>query len=166
MCSQIQNQKNFHTIKATAADQEKLNQLFAASKAFWGYDQDFMTLFMGQLYISTNCFQKTFFYFVQDSLQKTIGFFSIRPDSSDEAELAHFYLSPPFIGQGYGSKMWQLLLEKLTQHHIKKLWIWGDPNATYFYEKMGCRLSRFEKSDLEPGRYQPVFVFQTPSPLK
>ncbi len=146
----------FHHRPAEQKDLDALNDLLKISKGYWGYPDSFMTAFMKNLSLTADVFETStiVMVYIDDKLG---GFYSFTQNEDQEIELAHFYLHPDFMGQGWGRKIWNFACETAHQNGWKEFLVWSDPNANEFYEKMGCKLTRFQRSSLEDDRYQAVY---------
>ncbi|MEI8320886.1 MAG: GNAT family N-acetyltransferase [Alphaproteobacteria bacterium] len=144
------------TRPALPSDLRNLNDLLKASKAHWGYDEVFMKEFMENLGLSEASFsqQSLFLVFVEGVLA---GFYGFAVGEDKILELEHFYLYPDFIGKGLGRQMWNLGLDTAKSWGHRDFLVWSDPHADGFYEKMGGKLVRFQRSSLGQDRYQAVF---------
>jgi len=141
---------------ALPSDLQNLNDLLKASKAHWGYDEVFMKEFMENLGLSEDSFsqQSLFVVFIEGVLA---GFYGFAVGEDEILELENFYLHPDFIGKGLGRQMWALCLQTAKFLGHGEFLVWSDPHADGFYEKMGGKLVRFQRSSLGKDRYQAVF---------
>jgi GNAT superfamily N-acetyltransferase len=120
------------------ADIEMLKDIAIRSKAWWGYEDHFMEQFAASSILPSEqpegskvvkvCFQG-----------KIIGWYRYVPQDG-KVELTDFWLSPEYIGKGFGGKMFQDLKEKVIWEGFANIEFDADPNAAPFYEHMGCRI--------------------------
>jgi GNAT superfamily N-acetyltransferase len=123
--------------RTSPEDAVGLTELTIASKAHWGYDQDFMerarsSLTVTREYLAANdCW-------VAELDSGAIGWFSLVAVPEGRL-LDHFWLLPVHIGIGLGRQMWQQALSRATAMGAERLILEADPNAAGFYECMGAR---------------------------
>jgi streptomycin 6-kinase len=89
---------------------------------------------------------------------KPIGFYSF--SLGKEAELDNFFIDPDYIGQGFGKKMWSVLIEDFKAQAVHKFSLWSDPGAELFYLKMGCIKIGVRQSPMMPNRYPVIFEYE------
>ena len=133
---------------------EELTALTLASKAHWGYDQDFMdrarpSLTVTPEYLAANdCW-------VAEIDGVTVGWFSLVP-IPDGLLLDNFFLLPSRIGSGVGRLMWTEALRRAQAAGARRVTLEADPNAAGFYERMGARLAGSVAAQAT-GRQLPVY---------
>ena len=154
---------NSELVCAKKADIKAINELIRKSKAYWGYDNEFMNNFMNHFQMTKASFDKEiiklfYLYKEEPPCKKTlVGFYSLSADSNNQLELNNFFIHPDYIGQGFGKKLWLCMLESVKKLGKKKFILWSDPGAEGFYEKMGCKKIGTRESPLMPGRRPVVF---------
>jgi len=140
--------------RASPEAAEELTALTLASKAHWGYDQDFMDLARPSLTVTPEYLE------VNDCLVAeidgaTVGWFSLVP-VPDGLLLDHFFLLPAHIGSGVGRLMWDEALRRAEAAGAERMTLEADPNAAGFYERMGARLTGSVTAP-DTGRRLPVY---------
>ena len=140
--------------RASPEAAEELTALTLASKAHWGYDQDFMDLARPSLTVTPEYLE------VNDCLVAeidgaTIGWFSLVP-VRDGLLLDNFFLLPAHIGSGVGRLMWDEALRRAEAAGAERMTLEADPNAAGFYERMGARLTGSVTTP-DTGRRLPVY---------
>ncbi|MBI9050137.1 MAG: GNAT family N-acetyltransferase [Anaerolineaceae bacterium] len=126
----------FH--QAEIADIEILSDIAIRSKAWWGYDESLMEIFSASPILnSQDIKQKTVIKVCLDD--EIIGWY-LYTKKDQEVELLEFWMSPEYIGKGYGGKMFQHLGNQVKQEGIHSIVLEADPNAAPFYEHMGCKI--------------------------
>lgn len=123
--------------KATNDDLNVLNQIYYHSKAYWGYDNNYLTKFMA-LYKLDAAYLAKHGVWVLLSKDKIIGYYGFFTEEDGSIELDHFFLSPEYIGKGYGKKLWQFCCETAKAMGKNEFILWSEPGAETFYAKMGC----------------------------
>lgn len=143
---------------ALDTDLEFLNGIIKASKAHWGYDDDFMKKFMENFGLTGDYISRRSTYVVSVETN-TVGLYSFSRNKDHQLELDHFFLHPDYIGQGIGKIMWEHCVESAKSHKDPFFLLWSDPSAEGFYFKMGCEKIGERKSPMMPNRYPGIFRF-------
>jgi GNAT superfamily N-acetyltransferase len=125
-------------LPAENSDIDLLNDIAIRSKAWWGYDDHLMKQFAENSLISGELVDGTTVIKVCME-DRIIGWYMYKPDEVG-VELTDFWMSPEYIGKGYGGKMFQNLKERVMQDDYYSIVFDADPNAAPFYEHMGCRI--------------------------
>lgn len=146
---------------ATLRDLNDLNELMRLSKAYWGYDHEFMNQFMLKFEITAFYLSKSETYLINEN-DKIIGFYSFSTNDNGDLELDNLFLHPDVIGVGKGKELWQLCIKTARQQGAKTFVLWSDPHAEGFYFKMGCQKIGERLSPLMPNRYPPIFKYTIP----
>lgn len=139
-------------------DLPEINALIRASKAHWGYSEEFMENFM-------NLFSVTPEYLSRHATKVLIfndeisGLFAFEIHEDDSLELDYFFIHPSFIGKGLGRLLWNEACSTASTLSDKGFTLWSDPEAEAFYEKMGCKKTGEKKSPLLPNRKCPVMEY-------
>ena len=119
-------------------DIEILRDISIRSKAWWGYEDYLMEQFAASSILSSE--QTEGANVVKACMEeRIIGWYRYLPRDG-KVELTDYWLSPEYIGKGYGGKMFQDLKEKVQRDGYDCIEFDADPNAAPFYEHMGCRI--------------------------
>jgi N-acetylglutamate synthase-like GNAT family acetyltransferase len=144
---------------ATQQNLEFLNDIMQCSKAYWGYDADFMKTFIKNFGLTSDYIdQKN--TFVASSDNGTIGFYSFSITSDNQLELDNFFLHPNYIGKGFGREMWNYCTAMAKNYNVPSFVLWSDPNAEKFYQRMGCIKIGERQSPMMPNRYPSIFRYE------
>lgn len=122
--------------KAKLGEGKILSEIALRSKAYWGYNSDFIEACRGALTISEKNISSNLVYVLEES-SKIIGFFSLTVDN-EKSELDSLFIEPEHIGKGYGRLLWNSIVKIAKEAGIKAFTIDADPNAEEFYIKMGA----------------------------
>lgn len=144
---------------ATDNDVDTMNQLLRHSKAHWGYDKEFLDKFMEKYAFSVEKLKKTtarLFYLDK----KMIGLYGFIIDENNMLELDYFFLHPDYVGKGFGYGLWYACCNTAKEMGRNEFVIWSDPNAAFFYMKMGCEKIGTRQSPMMPDRNPPVFKYK------
>ena len=148
------------TIKdAISNDLKQINELLRLSKAYWGYDDEFLDRFMKKLGITHSYMEQHAIklFYIDGHLA---GFFNFSFNANDLFELDNFFLHPNYIGRGMGRKLWEACCQEAKQQDKSEFIIWSEPNAEQFYVKMGCEKIGVRQSPMMPDRYPPILKFK------
>lgn len=132
-------------LDATAADLPVLNAIAMASKAHWGYPDEWLELWRDDLTLSEKDLAQFDVYKLLHKA-KLIGWCAIIDGEMYEVE--HLWLLPVWIGKGLG----RVLLEAALQRSVlenKDIVLVADPNSQAFYEALGFEVIGQVKS--QPG---------------
>ncbi|ARI77153.1 GNAT family N-acetyltransferase [Halobacillus mangrovi] len=138
--------------EACPEESDCLSEIAIQSKAYWGYDDWFLNSCKSDLTL-TERYIKQNPTFVLESNNEIHGFYSIL---LVKHRLDHFFISPKSIGQGYGRKLWQHMVEICTMWNFSSLTIESDPHAEGFYYKMGANWIGETESTVFPSRNLPL----------
>lgn len=144
---------------ATFADLNKINEILRLSKAYWGYDEQFLDKFMNKLGVTHEYMKKHTIKlcYVDNQL---VGFFNFGINYENLFELDNFFLHPDYIGQGLGRKLWDACCKVAAEKGHDEFIIWSDPNAENFYLNMGCVKIGVRQSPMMPDRYPSILKFK------
>lgn len=144
---------------ATFENLKQINELLRLSKAYWGYDSEFLDRFMKKLGITQAYMeQHAIKLFYADN--RLAGFFNFTFNHEGLFELDNFFLHPDYIGKGIGRKLWQACCNDAKKQRKNEFIIWSDPNAENFYLKMGCEKIGVRQSPMMPDRYPPILRYK------
>lgn len=151
--------------EAVESDAEKLTEIAFAAKRHWKYPESYYDLWKNELTIIREYIQKNTVY---KALVKNviIGFYSIISNPSDFYSgetfvkqgywLEHIFIHPDYHGAGIGRLLMQHAVIISKQSDIPALYIFVDPYAQGFYDKIGAEYLYSSKSSI-PGRIIPVY---------
>lgn len=144
--------------EAVASDASALSRLAFRSKAYWGYDIDFMKRCRHELTYEAGQIESTQYqFYVCENAGKPVGFYALQFLDRGVAELDALFVEKKLIGQGIGTVLVEHAREIASQRNIVMIVIQGDPNAEEFYLSVGAVPAGYRESASIPGRYLPVF---------
>jgi GNAT superfamily N-acetyltransferase len=114
-----------------------LSDLEVRSKAYWGYDADFMAVFAAETLIAPEHLQQHIFCVVENS-GKVGGFYSLEHRDGEAMWLDNLFIDPDAIRAGYGSLLFDHAVETARALGYRFLEFDSDPNAEGFYLKKGA----------------------------
>lgn len=135
-----------------------LTALVLRSKAFWGYDEQFMQAAASELSV-TEKFLLQHHSFVLERDGQVIGFSSLI-EKEEQLVLENLFISPESIRQGNGQLLWEHAVGFARQHGYKTITLVSDPFAVDFYLKQGARITGQIVSNIQPDRYLPQMCFE------
>jgi ribosomal protein S18 acetylase RimI-like enzyme len=77
-----------------------------------------------------------------------IAFYTLQ-EKAGNAWIENLWVSPEFIGQGIGERLFLHAVESARQHGYKTLQLEADLNAVGFYKRMGMRQIGEQRSEVE-----------------
>ncbi len=147
------------SIRPAHSDEAKyLTELTMRSKAYWGYDADFLAACRLGLTITAE-YITNHPAFVAEISGIAVGFASLYECSPAEVELDFLFIAPEAIGKGVGKRLWQHAVVTAREHGYRLMSIVADPNAESFYQKMGATTVGAMPSEAKAGRTLPLMRF-------
>ncbi|MBV9788880.1 MAG: GNAT family N-acetyltransferase [Chloroflexi bacterium] len=122
--------------RAVFEEARQIGELALRSKAYWGYDAEFMAacrplLMLPPEYIAGHP------VFVIEAQGEIVGFYSLAGVET-EVELDHLFIDPSAIGRGYGKRLFRHAVATAAQLGFRQMVIESDPHAEPFYQTMGA----------------------------
>lgn len=132
-----------------------LSDIAFRSKAYWGYDPEYMKLAKRDLNISeTNIVQHWVFVIETENMIR--GFYELRENSKHEAELFWLFVDPMSIGKGFGKPLMNHAIQLALKNDFSNIKIKSDPNAVGFYKGFGAEVVGESSSTVRPDMKLPV----------
>lgn len=142
-----------------------LTNISFAAKKYWNYPEKYFDVWRTELTITSD-YINTNIVFVAEADEKVVGYFSIVEVKEDLFTgrvrvrkgywLEHIFILPEFIRQGIGTALMSAAKNICTKKNIDRLYIFSDPNAKGFYDKLGARYINESPSSIE-GRTVSLF---------
>lgn len=134
---------------------DALSTLQMRSKAYWGYDAEFIRACKEELTLRPEHLTETAVV-VADLDGRPAGVAQVGPYGQD-ADLLALFVDPPFIGKGLGRALFDWCLSAARDISQTRLLIDAEPGAAAFYEHMGARRIGTRPSGSIPGRMLPLY---------
>jgi len=139
------------------SEAELISELAIKSKAYWGYNKEFMDLCIDELsYSETEIVDQNFIYNLAERNGDVLGFYKLENLNSETVLLEALFIDPCSIRQGIGRTLLEHALKTAKQCGAKALEAQSDLNAEPFYLAMGATITGREKSGSIKGRYLPM----------
>ena len=159
--------------QAIISDAKELTRISFASKRYWNYSEEYFEIWKDELTISEEYIGKHLVYMAEDE-ETPIGYYSIVHIQQDYWTgqtlvmkgywLEHMFIVPERIGQGIGSLLMNHIKKICQSLDCDKLFIFADPNARGFYDKMGAIYLKETPSSI-PGRTVSVYALPIQQPF-
>ena len=142
--------------KATVNDHEILTVITKKSKAYWGYSDAQIEIWLDALTITKAYVEVNQVYkLVIDT--EIIGYYAFIHESGQAIKLDNLFVLPEYIGKGFGRLLMDDFLARIPYTGAKMVVLESEPNAENFYAKFGfVKTGRVETSIT--GRYLPVML--------
>jgi maltose O-acetyltransferase len=151
--------------KAFPEENEVLTEISFASKHFWNYPEDYFEVWKAELTITSEYIQKNILNIAEQD-DKILGYYSLVKNNRDFWAgrvfvmkgywLEHIFIRPEFIRKGIGTQLIRDVQKTCKELGIKRIYIFSDPNAKGFYEKIGADYIKESPSSIE-GRTVSLF---------
>jgi GNAT superfamily N-acetyltransferase len=139
-----------------------LTALALRSKAYWGYDEEFMDACRAELTVKATDVDRLRITVVE-AVGRIVGFFGLAGEPP-EADLAFMFVDPESIGQGVGRRLWEHAVTTARALGFEHITIESDPGAEPFYRRMGAVAVGSAPSRSIPGRLLPQLHFEVSPP--
>ena len=138
---------------------ERLREITAAAKGFWGYDGARVSAWAASLDLSPERLAGAH-AFVAEVGGAAVGWAEILPPDGDVSVLEHLWVEPARMRRGAGSRLFREAAERAAGLGATALRWEAEPNALGFYARMGGRPVRTTTS--EWGRELTVMAVPLP----
>jgi GNAT superfamily N-acetyltransferase len=126
--------------RADPGEGERLREIAAASKGYWGYDPEQVREWAAGLDFSSETIRRTNVY-VADAVGELVGWAGLAP-KGDVCWLDDLWIEPEWIGKGIGGRLFRHVAEIGRRRGAVRMEWEAEPNAIGFYGKMGGRYLR------------------------
>lgn len=152
-------------VQAEPSEDAVLTSISFAAKRYWNYPDEYFDIWEKELTITGEYIAHNIVFNARVG-HEVVGYFSICKVEADFWSgrvfvnkghwLEHIFIKPSFIGQGIGRELIQFAKETCRKLDIHKLYIFSDPHAKGFYDKIGAHYIRESESSIA-GRTVSLF---------
>ncbi|HYB09907.1 MAG TPA: GNAT family N-acetyltransferase [Alphaproteobacteria bacterium] len=149
---------------ARADEADDLTALCVQSKAYWGYDANFMRLSAVALAVTPSMIDEGCVLVAEDLHSRLVGVAAVARVSEDgKFDLARLFVLPSAFGIGIGRALFEAAVALAARQGGASLLILSDPFAEAFYERLGAVKIGDAPSDAIPGRRLPLLEYAIPN---
>jgi GNAT superfamily N-acetyltransferase len=145
--------------RAFPADAGALSALALRSKAYWGYDSNFLAACRDDLTLTAEDIETSTVYLI-DGEASPLGFYRLLLQDDGVAELDALFVEPAAMGQGVGKQLWRHAVATAANFGCSEMVWQSDPQAEGFYLALGGQRAGESESTVIPGRLLPLMRFQ------
>jgi GNAT superfamily N-acetyltransferase len=151
-------------IRAARTDEAAaLTGLSLRSKAYWGYEPEFLRACADELRIDPALLDDARqVWRVAVDGTRVAGVYGLAPKDADTVELEALFVEPDAIRAGVGASLVEDALCEARARGYERVVIQGDPNAAGFYIAVGAKQIGERESASIPGRFLPLFELDVP----
>ena len=160
--------------RALATDALFLTSISFGAKRYWNYPEEYFEVWHDELTITEDYIEQNIVYVAQKK-DTIIGYFSIVDVNQEHWNgevfisqgywLDHIYIRPAYIRSGIGTELMEYAQEYCRENGIEKLYIFSDPFANGFYEKLGATYIKESPSSIE-NRTVSLYEYHIPEKSK
>jgi GNAT superfamily N-acetyltransferase len=132
---------------------ERLRDIAAVAKGFWGYDEALVRSWAAAIDLSPKWFASAH-AFVAETEGSAVGWAGILPPEGGVCVLEHLWVEPARIRRGVGSRLFRHAAGRARELGASVMEWEAEPNALGFYSRMGGEPLRTTTS--EWGRELPI----------
>lgn len=131
---------------------DDITALARRSKAYWGYEQEFLDRVRDLLTVRPEQIRGEQ-VIVAERGERLLGYYQLG-GTPPSGELADLFIEPDAIGTGLGRRLWDHATSAARKRGFRKLELESDPHAEPFYLHMGAQ--RVGEREVAPGRLLPI----------
>ncbi len=149
---------DFKILPAAKGMATDLSALALASKASWGYDDEFMRQCIDALTYTEDMIASDdwLFFVARASAGALLGFYALAALDQTEASLEALFVAPGCMGQGVGGALMRHAVQRSAALGKTALVLHSEPFAEPFYRHHGARVCGQVPSESIPGRVLPL----------
>lgn len=132
---------------ARIKEAEILTNLAAESEAYWGYDEEFMEIYMIIYSITPDNISENPTYVIENE-KEIMGFYNVVQEGY-LGYLEYFYIKPEYMGKGFGKIMWENMVDVCENLGILEIELVTSHQAMDFYIKMGAMVFKEVESQID-----------------
>ena len=134
-----------------------ISKLAIRSKAYWGYDEEFMNSCIDELsHSEEQISDDKYRYYLAENDGEVLGFYKLENLYQDTILLEALFIDTSAIGSGVGRALFEHAKKTAKECGGTCLEAQSDPYAEPFYLAMGARVTGRKESGSIAGRYLPM----------
>ena len=143
--------------KSTSELHVKLTEISFVSKKYWNYSDEWMEIWKDDLTIIENFITNNYVYHLENDVNEIVGFYAF-VKFDNYIELDSLFVSPEYIGKGFGNLLMTDFLSKVREIDFNHKKLKAEPFAEIFYKKYGFETVELQLSSKIENRYLPIMI--------
>ena len=143
--------------KSTSELHVKLTEISFVSKKYWNYSDEWMEIWKDDLTITENFITNNYVYHLENDANEIVGFYAF-VKFDNYIELDSLFVSPEYIGKGFGNLLITDFLSKVREIDFNYKKLKAEPFAEIFYKKYGFETVELQLSSKIENRYLPIMI--------
>ena len=143
--------------KSTSELHVKLTEISFVSKKYWNYSDEWMEIWKDDLTITENFITNNYVYHLENDANEIVGFYAF-VKFDNYIELDSLFVSPEYIGKGFGNILMTDFLSKVNEIDFNYKKLKAEPFAEIFYKKYGFETVELQLSSKIENRYLPIMI--------
>ena len=143
--------------KSTSELHVKLTEISLISKKYWNYSDEWMEIWKDDLTITENFITNNYVYHLENDANEIVGFYAF-VKFDNYIELDSLFVSPEYIGKGFGNLLMTDFLSKVREIDFNYKKLKAEPFAEIFYKKYGFETIELQLSSKIENRYLPIMI--------
>ena len=143
--------------KSTSELHVELTEISFVSKKYWNYSDEWMEIWKNHLTITENFIINNYVYHLENDANEIVGFYAF-VKFDNYIELDSLFVSPEYIGKGFGNLLMTDFLSKVREIDFNYKKLKAEPFAEIFYKKYGFETVELQLSSKIENRYLPIMI--------
>ena len=143
--------------KSTSELHVELTEISFVSKKYWNYSDEWMEIWKNHLTITENFITNNYVYHLENDANEIVGFYAF-VKFDNYIELDSLFVSPEYIGKGFGNLLMTDFLSKVREIYFNYKKLKAEPFAEIFYKKYGFETVELQLSSKIENRYLPIMI--------
>ena len=143
--------------KSTSELHVELTEISFVSKKYWNYSDEWMEIWKDDLTITENFITNNYVYHLENDVNEIVGFYAF-VKFDNYIELDSLFVSPEYIGKGFGNLLMTDFLSKVREIDFNYKKLKAEPFAEIFYKKYGFETIELQLSSKIENRYLPIMI--------
>jgi len=143
--------------KSTSELHVELTEISFVSKKYWNYSDEWMEIWKDDLTITENFITNNYVYHLENDANEIVGFYAF-VKFDNYIELDSLFVSPEYIGKGFGNLLMTDFLSKVREIDFNYKKLKAEPFAEIFYKKYGFETVELQLSSKIENRYLPIMI--------